>query len=119
MIVRVTTDCVFTGVYDKERANQSWSIDNQCQDSYTETEGRVSRGLKKDPPPFQPPLGIQPTHETRFMVMDFSSGNEPSLLIAYETLRTKYSQILTPSYDTVAILARAISVEGSVAIGRL
>ena len=51
MIVRVTTDCVFTGVYDKKRANQSWSIDKQCQDSYTETEGRVSRGLKKDPSP--------------------------------------------------------------------
>ena len=79
MIVRITTGCVFTGVYDREHAYQSWSIEDQCQDSYTETEGRVSRGLKKDPPPFQLPLEIQPTHETRFMVMDFSSGNEPSL----------------------------------------
>ena len=70
MIVRVTTGCVFTGVYDREHAYQFWSIEDQCQDSYTETEGRVSRGLKKDPP-FQLPLEVKPTHETSFIFMDF------------------------------------------------
>ena len=42
-----------------------------------------------------------------------------SVRIANETLRTKYSQILTPSYTTVAILAQAITGKDSVAIGRL
>ena len=118
MIVRVTTGCVFTGVYDRERANQSWSIDNQCQDSYTETEGRVSRGLKKDPPSsFHWKYSLHTKLDS--WLWTFLVEMSLHYLIAYGTLRTKYSQISTPSYATVAILAQAISVEGSVAIGRL
>ena len=118
MIVRVTTGCVFTGVYDREHAYQSWSIEDH-RIAAQRPKVVCRKALRKTHPPSSFHWEYSLHTKLDSWLWNFLVETSLHYLIAYGTLHTNYSQISTPSYATVVILARAISVEGSVAIGRL